>query len=69
MESALRDELDEKEMKIQSLQTKIDLVKDKHASENLLEKESDNKLDSEQLTKYLNDARSEIEALNIKIHE
>lgn len=69
LESALRDELDEKEMKIQSLQTKIDLLQGPNAAQNPI---TIDKLDLshaeadklEQLTKYLNDARSEIEALN-----
>ncbi|CAG9767892.1 unnamed protein product [Ceutorhynchus assimilis] len=65
LEGALRDELDEKQMKIESLQTKINLL---HADE----KEAANNIDAdklEQLTKYLNDARSEIEMLNSKIQE
>ncbi|KAF7269496.1 hypothetical protein GWI33_017491 [Rhynchophorus ferrugineus] len=76
LESVLRDELDEKQMKIQSLQTKINLLQGKNSSETLMELEKANidinqtdpeKL--EQLTKYLNDARTEIEDLNSKIHE
>ncbi|KAH1018632.1 golgin subfamily A member 4 isoform X1 [Dendroctonus ponderosae] len=76
LESALRDELDERQMKIQSLQTKIELLQqEQNYTDGLVEvdqKETAIGIDSdklEQLTKYLNDARSEIEALNSKIQE
>ncbi|XP_066144800.1 putative leucine-rich repeat-containing protein DDB_G0290503 isoform X1 [Euwallacea fornicatus] len=76
LENALRDEIDEKQLKIQSLQTKIGLLQQSRNHTNVLvqldESEATCKVDSdklEQLTKYLNDARGEIEALNGKIQE
>ncbi|KAL1501460.1 hypothetical protein ABEB36_006776 [Hypothenemus hampei] len=66
LESALRDEMDEKQMTIDSLKTKIELLQEQNHGEHLDSIDSE-KL--EQLTQYLNDARSEIEALNAKIQE
>lgn len=76
LENALRDELDEKQLKIDSLQTKIGLMNQSqnHTTNNLVDVEDreTTNVDAgklEQLTKYLNDARNEIEALNSKIQE
>ncbi|XP_018565480.1 golgin subfamily A member 4 [Anoplophora glabripennis] len=72
LESALRDEMEEKNIKIQTLQTKIDLLQG--VSNPVLLVDIDNKAnnsqnDLENLTKYLNDARKEIEVLNERIQE
>ncbi|KAG5888811.1 hypothetical protein JTB14_016013 [Gonioctena quinquepunctata] len=73
LESALRDELDEKNYKIKSLQTKIDLMKSETIPNSLIEvdsQEANNQVENmENLTKYLNDARKEIENLNAKLQE
>ncbi|XP_072379035.1 uncharacterized protein [Diabrotica undecimpunctata] len=72
LESALRDDLDEKNYKIKSLQTKIDILQNKSNSNSLIniEESSNNSSENlENLTKYLNDSRKEIETLNAKIQE
>jgi chromosome segregation ATPase len=61
LESALRDEIDEKLMKIQSLQTKIELLQNGVPSSQDVE--------MEHLNRYLTDARQEIESLNERIQE
>ncbi|KAJ8972109.1 hypothetical protein NQ314_000335 [Rhamnusium bicolor] len=68
LESALRDELDEKNFKIQTLQTKVELLQSSNNSELLVDvgETSSQTENLENLTKYLNDARREIETLNEK---
>ncbi|XP_060534202.1 girdin [Cylas formicarius] len=65
LEGALRDELDEKQIKINTLQTKIDLLQMRDSAEPI----GSNVEQLETLTRYLNEARGEIEALNAKIQE
>ena len=62
LEGALRDEIDEKQLKIESLQTKIELLQ--NGANSNQDGES-----LETLNKYLTDARQEIESLNAKIQE
>nr|CAI5843378.1 unnamed protein product [Callosobruchus analis] len=73
LESALRDEIDEKEIKIKLLQSKIDLLQSESSQSSLISiepKENDSQTENlDTLTKYLNDARKEIENLNDKIQE
>ncbi|KAJ8916653.1 hypothetical protein NQ315_000298 [Exocentrus adspersus] len=72
LESALRDELDEKNFKIQALQTKINLLQGGDNTGLLVDVEnggSQAQADLENLTRYLNDARKEIETLNEKMQE
>lgn len=74
LENALRVELDEKQYKIETLQTQIGLLQqqnhhvtdDENHSISTTENNTDN---LELLRKYLNDARTEIENLNGKLQE
>ncbi|XP_057664152.1 golgin subfamily A member 4-like [Diorhabda carinulata] len=68
LESALRNDLEEKNYKIKSLQTKIDLLQNEKSSNALINIEDDGN-NLETLTKYLNESRKEIESLNSKIQE
>lgn len=71
LESALRDDIDEKNYKIKTLQTKIGLLQNDHTTTNLMnaEENANNSENLETLTKYLNESRKEIEKLNAKIQE
>lgn len=72
LESALRDEIDERNYKIKTLETKVGLLQIEHNSEHItnIETENGNQAEKlENLTKYLNDARKEIETLNQKLQE
>ncbi|CAH1118468.1 unnamed protein product [Phaedon cochleariae] len=71
LEAAMRDDIDEKEYKIKTLQTKVELLQNEGKSSSLTVVESqENSTDNlENLTSYLNDARKEIESLNAKIQE
>ncbi|KAK4877808.1 hypothetical protein RN001_010314 [Aquatica leii] len=66
LENALRIEIDEKQYKIDTLKTKIDLLQNKHSEELLVNVEE---INLETLTKDLKDARSEIENLNERLQE
>lgn len=68
LENALRNDLEEKNYKIKSLQTKIDLLQNENSSNTLISIEDDGN-NLENLTKYLNESRKEIESLNSKIQE
>ncbi|XP_019874355.2 uncharacterized protein LOC109602437 [Aethina tumida] len=70
LEGVLRDELDEKQFKIQTLETKIGLLSSQSGADTLVDLQNDNdKENLDTLTKYLNDARQEIESLNSKLQE
>ncbi|XP_023014792.2 golgin subfamily A member Golgin-245 [Leptinotarsa decemlineata] len=72
LESSLRDELDEKNYKIKALETKIELLGRESGNNSLIDfdpQKTNNQEDMENLNKYLNDARKEIEALNAKLQE
>ncbi|CAH0549022.1 unnamed protein product [Brassicogethes aeneus] len=62
LESVLRDDIDEKQFKIQTLETKIGLLSQENRP-NLVN------VESVEATESLNEARAEIEALNGKIQE
>ncbi|KAI4454685.1 golgin [Holotrichia oblita] len=76
LENALRVELDEKQIKIDTLQTKIKLLQTSDRSEQLIDVSDNSRSTSnsslsenQELTKYLNDARVEIENLNGRLQE
>ncbi|GJQ81944.1 hypothetical protein Trydic_g20410 [Trypoxylus dichotomus] len=76
LENALRVELDEKQIKIDTLHTKIKLLQNGDRSEQLIDVSDNSRSTSnsslsenQELTKYLNDARVEIENLNGRLQE
>lgn len=75
LENILQVELDERQCIIDTLKQKIELLQSNKSSSNLIEIDDPSKATNnssenlEQLTKYLNDARVEIENLNSKILE
>lgn len=72
MESALRDEIDEKDYKIKSLETKIGLLKTENNFEQLIKFDGDCENQNEKnenLKKSLNEAIKENESLNDRLQE